>query len=1039
MSAAPAYAELHCLTSFSFQRGASQPKELVEQAKALGYAAIAITDECSLAGIVRAWEAAREAALPLMVGAEFQLSAKQGPAPKIVLLAPTLAAYEQLSALITQARRRSRKGSYRLTLDDLPLASSELLALMIPRWPKQGWDAEALGAEARALRSIFGPDRLWIAWQRHLHVQDRSRLALLQDLGTELGLRLVAAGDVHMHCRSRKPLQDVLACIRAGTHIHDPAAPLFANGERHLRPRAHLAKLYPAALLQEAVTIAARCQFSLAELRYQYPHEVVPDGLTPAAHLRALTEAGLIRRYPEGCPAEVRALIEKELLLIAELGYEHYFLTVEDIVAYARSQSILCQGRGSAANSAVCYALGITEVDPNRMNLLFERFISKERGEPPDIDVDFEHQRREEVIQYLYRKYGRERAALTATIQHYRRKGAVRDVGKAMGLSLQQVDALSQAMSYWDDGTRLMQELVRQGFDLDGLLVTQFIALVRALVGFPRHLSQHVGGFVLSDRPLSTLVPLENAAMPERTIIQWDKDDLDTMGLLKVDVLALGMLTAIHGVLDLMQHFHGRPIALQDIPAEDPATYAMISRGETTGVFQIESRAQMSMLPRMQPRTFWDLVVEVAIVRPGPIQGKMVHPYLRRRQGLEAVEYPSAELEKVLKPTLGVPLFQEQVMSIAMVAAGFSPGEADQVRRSMAAWKRRGGLQHFYERLSQGMAARGYAPEFIESIYQQILGFGSYGFPMSHAASFALLTYVSCWMRCHEPAAFCAALLNAQPMGFYAPAQLVADARRSGVQFRPVDVQISEWDCSLERNAAGAAEVRLGLNQISGLPTVEAQQIVLRRPRGGFASVQDLVERSQVSRKSIHCLANAGALKALAGHRHAARWQAAAAAVAGPLLQGARGAAEPQLALPLPSEAQDLVADYRHLGLTLGRHPLALLRPRLMRRQVVPAARLKAVDDGRIITVAGIVTHRQRPQTASGVVFATLEDETGSTNLVIWAKVFEAQREAIVKARLLLVRGKLQSEQGVIHVVAYRTEDCTAWLGQLPTGSRDFH
>jgi len=1039
MTAAPAYAELHCLTSFSFQRGASQPKELVEQAKALGYAAIAITDECSLAGIVRAWEAAREAELPLMVGAEFQLSAKQGPAPKIVLLAPTLAGYEQLSALITQARRRSRKGSYRLTLDDLPLASSELLALMIPRWPKQGWDAEALSAEARALRSIFGPDRLWLAWQRHLHVQDRSRLALLQDLGTELGLRLVAAGDVHMHCRSRKPLQDVLACIRAGTHIHDPAAPLFANGERHLRPRAHLAKLYPAALLQEAVTIAARCQFSLAELRYQYPHEVVPDGLTPAAHLRALTEAGLIRRYPEGCPSEVRALFEKELLLIAELGYGHYFLTVEDIVAYARSQSILCQGRGSAANSAVCYALGITEVDPNRMNLLFERFISKERGEPPDIDVDFEHQRREEVIQYLYRKYGRERAALTATIQHYRRKGAVRDVGKALGLSLQQVDALSQAMSYWDDGTRLMQELVRQGFDLDGMLVTQFIALVRALVGFPRHLSQHVGGFVLSNRPLSTLVPLENAAMPERTIIQWDKDDLDTMGLLKVDVLALGMLTAIHGVLDLMRRFHGRPIALQDIPAEDPATYAMISRGETTGVFQIESRAQMSMLPRMQPRTFWDLVVEVAIVRPGPIQGKMVHPYLRRRQGLEAVEYPSAELEKVLKPTLGVPLFQEQVMSIAMVAAGFSPGEADQVRRSMAAWKRRGGLQHFYERLSQGMAARGYAPEFIESIYQQILGFGSYGFPMSHAASFALLTYVSCWMRCHEPAAFCAALLNAQPMGFYAPAQLVADARRSGVQFRPVDVQISDWDCSLERNAAGAAEVRLGLNQISGLPAAEALQMLQRRPLVGFASVQDLVERSQVSRKSINCLANAGALKALAGHRHAARWQAAAAAIAGPLLQGARGAAEPQLALPLPSEAQDLVADYRHLGLTLGRHPLALLRPKLMRRQVVPASRLKAIDDGRIITVAGIVTHRQRPQTASGVVFATLEDETCSTNLVIWAKVFEAQREAIVKARLLLVRGKLQSEQGVIHVVAYRTEDCTAWLGQLPTGSRDFH
>ena len=1084
----PDYAELHCLTSFSFQRGASQPRELVEQALAQGYRALAVTDECSLAGVVRAWEAAKDTALQLILGSEFQLSPasrskkRLSPAPKIVLLAPTQRAYEQLSALITLARRRSPKGQYRLTLEDLappvvtpatpdlfaapspPLLSptSELLCLWIPRWPAQGGDEAEMAAEIEALRGVFGTTRLWIAWERHLHVQDRERLEWLQALGRHRGLPLVAAGDVHLHTRDRKPLQDVLTCIRHGTHIGDPAAPLFPNGERHLRARSSLARLYPAALLAETLLIAERCRFRLDALRYEYPHESVPPGETPTSHLRALTEKGLCRRYPDGVPDAVRALIEKELGLFAELGYEHYLLTIEDIVAFARDQGILCQGRGSAANSAVCYALGITEVDPARMNLLFERFVSKERGEPPDIDVDFEHQRREEVIQYLYRKYGRERAALTATVQHYRRKGAVRDVGKALGLSLQQVDALSRAMSYWDDGSRLLEALKAQGFDLDGLLVRQLVSLVNVLTGFPRHLSQHVGGFVLSDRPLSALVPVENAAMPDRTVLQWDKDDLDVLGILKVDVLALGMLSALRGTLGLMSRFHGRPVSMQDIPAEDPATYAMIGRGETTGVFQIESRAQMSMLPRIKPQSYWDLVVEVAIVRPGPIQGGMVHPYLRRRQGLEPVTYPSPELEQVLGRTLGVPLFQEQVMGIAMVAAGFSPGEADQVRRSMAAWKRKGGLGHFKEKLLTGMSARGYTPEFAEQIFQQVLGFGSYGFPMSHAASFALLTYVSCWMRCHEPAAFCAALLNAQPLGFYAPAQLVADARRSGVRFRSVEVNASDWDCTLERGADGKPEVRLGLKQISGMPQEEALRIPAARVEGGpFRSVQDLAERARLGRKALQALAEAGAIERLSGHRHAAQWEAAGVQHSGELLAGtmagtdadaegegegkskegwsSRSSSRSALALPAPTEGQILVADYRRLGLTLGRHPLALLRKQLLRERIVPAVALKKRRDGERVNVAGIVTHRQRPETASGVVFATLEDETGTTNLIIWSRVFEAQREVIVGAQLLMVRGKLQIQDGVINVIAQQAADYSAMLGALSVSSRDFH
>lgn len=1028
------YAELHCLTNFSFQRGASHPRELVEQAHQLGYQALAITDECSLAGVVRAWEAAKDHTLKLIIGSEFQLA----DGPKIVLLVPNQAGYEQLCTLITKARRRATKGKYHVELTDLGIDTSELLALWIPRWPRQDFDEEAMLWEAKTVQQRF-ENRSWIAWERHLHGDDRRRYETLGAIGRHLNLPLVAAGDVHYHVRERQPLQDMLTCVRAHTSIQDARAPLFPNSERALRPYNELRKLYPQPLLDESARLAERCHFRLDELRYEYPAELVPQGETPATYLRKLTEAGLKVRYQKGTPPDVRRIIEKELGLIADLRYEHYFLTVEDVVRFARGEGILCQGRGSAANSAVCYALGVTEVDPDRMNLLFERFLSKERAEPPDIDIDFEHQRREEVIQYLYRKYGRHRAALTAVVISYRKRRALRDVGKALGFSADHIEELSKASSYWDDAAALHANLKKIGFDVEAKRVQLWLKLIAEVKGFPRHLSQHPGGFVLSNRPISTLVPIENAAMEDRTIIQWDKDDLDAMGLLKVDVLALGMLSAIHRVLDLMGRFQGKTIRLQDIPSEDTATYDMISRGETTGVFQIESRAQMSMLPRMKPRNFWDLVVEVAIIRPGPIQGDMVHPYLRRRQGLEKVTYPSPELEKVLGTTLGVPLFQEQVMQVAMVAAGFNAGDADKVRRSMAAWKRKGGLDHYRDQLMKGMGERGYSPEFAEQIFKQILGFGSYGFPMSHAASFALLTYVSCWMRCHEPAAFCAALLNSQPMGFYAPAQLVNDTRRSGVKFRLPDVLHSDWDSTLERGDNGRPEVRLGLRQITGLAEVEGRRLVAERQLSGeFRSVDEMAQRAELNRRSLSCLADAGALKTLAGHRHAARWAAAGVHRMDAVLKGGQ-AIEIATALPEPRETQELTADYRSLGLTLGRHPMEILRPRFDKERVVRSDQLKDVRPGTFVSVAGIVTHRQRPGTASGVVFVTLEDEAGISNLIIWSRVMEEQREAILASQLMLVRGELQSEQGVLNVITRKVTDCSDWLGQLTTSSRDFH
>ena len=1019
------YAELHCLSNFTFLRGASHPEELVERARQLGYAALALTDECSLAGCVRAHAAARGHGLPLIVGSEFTLT----DGLRFVALATSRRGYGGLCRLITRGRRQAPKGRYALARGDLDAGLPDCLALWLPGAAPQ--------AEEGAWLAARFPGRLWLAVELLTTGIDRLRLGQLLPLSRALGIPAVAAGDVHLHQRRRRALQDTLTAVRLKTTVARAGLALHPNGERTLRPLARLAELYPPELLAATLEVAGRCRFSLDELRYEYPEEVVPEGVAPAEHLRRLVQQGALRRWPGGTPPSVQALIERELALVAELGYERYFLTVYDLVAFARGRGILCQGRGSAANSAVCYALGITEVDPARMTVLFERFLSRERNEPPDIDVDFEHERREEVIQYLYRKYGRERAALTATVICYRPKSAVRDVGKALGLDPAQVGRLAGAMQWWD-GREVEDSRIRDaGFDLANPLVARVLALTRELIGFPRHLSQHTGGFVISRGPLEELVPIENAAMPERTVIEWDKDDLDELGLLKVDVLGLGMLTAIRRALALVSRRRGRELRLQDIPAEDPAVYDMICRADTVGVFQIESRAQMAMLPRLKPRCYYDLVIEVAIVRPGPIQGQMVHPYLRRRSGAEPVAYPGPEVEGVLSRTLGVPIFQEQVMQLAMAAADFTPGEADQLRRAMAAWKRRGGLEPFEAKLKGRLCAKGYGEEFANRIFQQILGFGEYGFPESHAASFALLVYVSAWLKRHEPAAFCCALLNSQPMGFYAPAQLVRDARAHGVEVRGVDVNASGVESALEDAEGGAPALRLGLDRVRGLSAGGAEGVVRARRDGNYRGVAELARRAALSRRDLAALARAGALAGIAGNRHRAAWDAQGVEPALPLAP----VRERPAGLPLlraPTEGEDVVADYRALGLTLARHPVALLRPRLESCGWITAEAVARLPDGAAVATGGIVVTRQRPGAAGGVIFVTLEDETGYVNLVIWSRIADAHRKALLGARLLGVAGRMQREGEVRHVVVETLEDRSALLGSLAAPARNF-
>lgn len=1039
----------------------------MRRAHRLGYAALAITDECSLAGVVRAHVEARERGLHLIIGAQMQLTlpaAKAGgeaaPHARLVLLAQTRRGYGNLSHWITVARRRAPKGEYLAHPADLegrvphaPFLAGlpGCLALLVPD-ASQGF--EAVFAQAMWLKTWFGEDRAGIALELLLHPADEALRAMVKKIAQLTGLPIVAAGDVLMHLRSRKSLQDALVATKLNRPVAECGLALAPNAEQHLRSRARLATLYEREWLDNTLAFAARCSFSLAELRYEYPREIVPEGHTPASWLRTLVMQGVERRFPlegplveqgaEAARADALARIEHELALIAQLGYEPYFLTVADIVQWARAQGILCQGRGSAANSVVCYCLGVTEVSPREATLLFERFISAERNEPPDIDIDFEHQRREEVIQYIYRKYGRHRAALTAVVISYRPRSAVRDIGRALGIDPQRIDAVAKGQQ-WFDGRSIRAERLREnGFDPESPIVRQWVELTQQLIGFPRHLSQHPGGFVIARDQIEQLVPVENAAMPGRSVVQWDKDDLDELGLIKVDILALGMLSAIRrSVADIARKL-GRPFEVQHVPREDASTYDMICAADTVGVFQIESRAQMSMLPRLQPRCYYDLVVEVAIVRPGPIQGGMVHPYLKNRNlPDEQIDYPK-ELRPALQRTRGVPIFQEQVMQIAMLAADFSAGEADALRRAMAAWKRKGGLGPFHDRLVGRMVEKGYEREYAERIFKQIEGFGEYGFPESHAAGFALLVYVSCWIKRHHPDVFLAALLNSQPLGFYAPAQLVRDARSHGVEVRPVDVHASEVNSVLEGLHEPVGErllpVRLGLDRVGGLALDAAERIVAARHEGGaFASVEDLARRAALNANDLQALAQADALRGLAGHRHQAAWAVAGVDTrATPMLRATRTQESAQAELAAPSAVEDTLADYRALGLSLQNHPIGLLRDELAAFKVQPASVLKTYPHGRLARASGLVTHRQRPETAKGTTFVTLEDETGTVNVIVWPKVFEAHRRELLGTRLLTVYGQWQREGEVMHLVAMKLIDHSALLAGLVARSRDF-
>jgi error-prone DNA polymerase len=1062
----PDYIELHAASNFSFLRGASHPEELVQRALELGYRGLAITDDCSMAGVVRAHIAlhdARQANIPgadtfqLLFGSTFLMQEhERDPTPcQLIAIACHRMGYGILCEFITRLRR-AVEGKGQAPLYRHEIRQETLGDCIVLLAPHRRSSAETLQAQVHWLRQHFA-GRCGLALAQHNQIDDGVWLQTLRQLSETHRVPLVATGDVHMHVRSRKPLQDVLTATRIGRPLADCGLELERHAERHLRSRLQLAQRYPADTLAATLALAAQCDFSLSELRYEYPEEIVPTGETPSTYLRRLTYEGSNWRYPKGVPAHVVTLIDKELALIAELGYEKYFLTVYDIVRFARSRHILCQGRGSAANSAVCYCLGITEVDPDQSTLLFERFISRERNEPPDIDVDFEHERREEVIQYLYERYGRDRAALTATVISYRIRSALRDVGKALGFDAALIERVADNHQWWDGQHILTERLLEIGLDPQDTRVRQWQELTRTLTGFPRHLSQHTGGFVIAKGALCRMVPIENASMPDRSVIQWDKDDLDALGLLKVDVLALGMLTAMRKTMDFIGAWRGHAFDLQDIPREDPATYDMICQADTIGVFQIESRAQMAMLPRLQPRAFYDLVVEVALVRPGPIQGGMVHPYLERRalfrQDPEAITYPP-RLEAALQRTLGVPIFQEQVMQIVVLAAGFSEGEADALRRSMAAWRRKGGVHQFKDKVISGILANGYDQGFAQQIFQQIEGFGEYGFPESHAASFALLVYASAWLKCHEPAAFLAGLLNAQPLGFYAPSQLVQDARRHGVEVRPPDVMHSNWDCSLEpatplppsRTASPRHQgqpavqpaVRLGLRLVAGLSRFVADRIMVARQAEPFLDVDDLARRADLDQKDLRALASADGLMSLSGHRRQQVWDASALHRTPALLRDAP-VHEDWLDLPPAPEGEEIVFDYASLGLTLRRHPLALLRGKLTEQRLWTARDLRDLPNGRLVRACGIVIGRQQPATASGVIFVTLEDETGTVNVVVWPRVRDQHRQALLQSRLLAVYGVWQREGEVRHLVAQYLRDMTPLLGRLPTHSRDFH
>ncbi len=1050
-----AYVELAATSNFTFLTGASHPEEWLATAARLGLAGLAITDRNSFAGIVRAHVAAKEAGLRFVVGCRLSFA---DDTPDILAWPSDRAAYGRLCRLLTLGNRRAEKGACRLDLADLLAWGEGVVLAPLPGRGPLGPEVARLAATLDRLRETFGREWVRLAAQPLFGPSDRRRLARLAGLAEAAGVGLLGVGDLLHHIPERRPLADVMTAIREGLTLDGAGRRLAPHGERHLRGGEEMARLFrdhPRALA-EGVALLDRLAFSLDELAYEYPEEDLDGAATPQEALIRLTRKGAARRWPDGVPMKVEAALAHEFAVIGELAYAPYFLTVNDIVRFARSRGILAQGRGSAANSAVCFCLGITEVDPARGDLLFERFISPERREPPDIDVDFEHERREEVIQYIYEKYGRDRAGLAASLTTYRTRSALREVGKVFGLGEDTIARLSG--SVWGSSSKgpRDEQAARAGLSLEDATLARVFALAREIVGFPRHLSQHVGGFVITRGRLDEVVPIQNAAMENRTVIEWDKDDLDALGILKIDILALGMLSALRKGLDLIEDHYGHRVAIADIPAEDPAVYRMIQRADTTGVFQIESRAQMTMLPRLKPATFYDLVIEVAIVRPGPIQGDMVHPYLRRRQGLEEVKYPSRELEAVLSKTLGVPLFQEQAMRIAIVAGGFTPAEADKLRRAMATFRRVGTIHSFQTKMVEGMVAKGYERAFAERCFHQIEGFGEYGFPESHAASFALLVYASAWMKCHYPDVFACALVNSQPMGFYAPAQILRDAREHGVEVRPVDVNLSSWDCTLEPGPAAAAQasprhgeraaaiwsnraVRLGFRQIKGLSPAAVERLVAARRRG-YDSGADVAARSGLGCGDVARLAEADAFAGLGLDHRTALWavealDAGADATPLPLLDradlGDLFASEPAVALPPMPPGEEVIEDYRTLSLSLKGHPVAFLRDDLAAIRATPAEALAATRSGAHVRVAGLVLVRQRPGSAKGVIFLTLEDEGGVANVIVWPKVFEKYRSVVLGGRLIVVDGRLQNEQGVIHLVADRLIDRTAWLARL--------
>ncbi|MCO7224969.1 error-prone DNA polymerase [Pleionea sp. CnH1-48] len=1034
--------ELGVTSNYTFLTGASHPEELVNDAIKKGYSGIAITDECSFSGIVKAHvEARKNQSFKLIIGSFFKVTTDDEKGLiNLTLLCPNKKAYQQVSTLITRARRRSEKGSYRVKESDLSNFLDHPLAIW--HWT----DNEVNNyQQLKFLKHCFG-ERLWIAFTRLKLSDDYSRYLQIVELSNNFNIPVIAFNKVLMHSSSRLRLQHCLTAIKENKTIQGLGDKLLANAEQHLREIEELVDLYPKELWFEAENLANQCSFSLTDLYYQYPTEAIPPNTSASEYLRKLTYQGANDRWPSGVPDKVKEQLNKELSVIEKLKYENYFLTVYDIVLFARNSKILCQGRGSAANSVVCYCLKITEVSPEKSSLLFERFISEERNEPPDIDVDFEHERREEVIQYIYRKYTREHAALTATLTTYRMRSAIRDVGKALDIAPLLIDKLSRSLAWWDKPEHLLEYFEKLNMSKDAHLIRHYFNLVMSILKFPRHLSQHVGGFVITQAPIATLVPVENAAMPDRTVIQWDKYDIENLGLLKIDVLALGMLTMLRKCMNLITPYH--PLnSLESIPHDDERVYKMLSKGDTIGVFQVESRAQMSMLPRLKPKEFYDLVIEIAIVRPGPIQGDMVHPYLKRRDGLEEVTYPNNAIKAVLKRTLGIPIFQEQVIQMAMVAAGFSGGEADQLRRAMATWGRNGDLYKFKDKLVKGMLTNGYSESYANRLFEQMKGFGSYGFPESHSASFAILAYFSAWFKRFHPAGFYCALLNSQPMGFYSSSQLVQDAKHHKINVKPIDVMHSHWACTLEdlptleESKTKQPSIRLGLQLVKGFNITAAERILQAREERDFINFQDIVARASLNSQEKESLAKADALPTLTQDRYQAQWQALATETTTPLFSTINHShlEEEQFVLPSPTQVENMHQDYQRTCLTLRQHPLAILRKKYPVSRCTLARDLKKMKQGQFVRIAGIVTCRQRPGTAAGVLFLTLEDESGNMNIIVWQNTVEKFKQAILASRLLLIKGTIEREQNVVHIVAGHIADISEQLPGFKRASRDFH